>query len=190
LFAESLIIDPQRMGGAAVAAVSYAPERPPYHIGLPVRGKEDGDGQGGSTREVIERAADQVVRGVNGFADFLNRNRQIVGGHQRVVLLPVVFTTAALYASGVDLAEAKIVDGNLPAQAEIESVPWIWFQYHVSSSLRHQITRAYDAGSLKSLGDVLHFEHSRSIAIVSVTGIEKFMLATANLSTLLRPLER
>jgi hypothetical protein len=183
--AESLSLDTSR-GSAAALTVSYHPERRPYHIGLPVKTGQAGDPKGGNTREVIEDAASQVVKGLNGFADFLNSNWQILAGAQRVVLLPVVFTTATLFASDVDLGNATITDGTLPHDAVVESVPWLWFQYHVSSSLRHNIRRAHDASSMVSLGDVLHLEHSRSIAIVSVGGIEAFVRAAASSAELFR----
>jgi hypothetical protein len=91
-------------------------------------------------------------------------------------MVPVIFTTAVLYASDVRLDEAIIETGMLPTdQVGIQSREWLWFQFPVSSSLRHSLDRRHRPETMNTIGGVLDVEHSRSIAIVRVTGIERFL---------------
>lgn len=57
-------------------------------------------------------------------------------------------------------------------------------QYPVSSSLRHSIDRHRRPETVASLGGVLDVEHSRSIAIVSVKGIEPFLRSIGSVAEL------
>jgi hypothetical protein len=173
VIAETLTCD-RNSGTALATAVTVRGEKP-YHVGLPVKSGQRGDASGSSTREIIEEAAAQVLRGLNGFADFLKNNPAILEG-PKVLLIPVIFTTAKLYTSEVDLGAAELSTGKLPALADVEQVDWLWFQHHVSSSLRHSIPRHHPSdGTMASVGGVLEIEHSRSIAIVGAREIEKFL---------------
>jgi hypothetical protein len=166
-------------------AVSIASTVAPYQVGLPVKGDEKGDPiDKGNPREAIERAAGQVMQGLNGFADFLHANKQVLGADE-TLLVPVIFTTAVLYTSEVNLADATLETGALPVdRVDVQRCAWLWFQYPVSSSLRHSIDRQRRPDTFASVGGVLDVEHSRSIAIVSVDGIEPFLRSVGNVAEL------
>lgn len=90
-----------------------------------------------------------------------------------VGFLPVVFTTARLWASNVDLSSADLENGIFDLDSvDVEEKKWLFYHYHQSPSLKHSVPATIDNKSLK---DVLYREYVRTIAIVSVSGIEEFL---------------
>lgn len=185
---QRVIVDRLRLDNVRrmlAAAVTIASPDGPYQIGLPVKGDETGDKkQTENSREVIERAAGQVMQSLNGFADFLRINPLVLDGHE-TLLVPVIFTTAVLYTSEVNLTDASLETGTLPMdRVDVQQRDWLWLQYPVSSSFRHAVERHHPAGTMASIGGILDVEHSRSIAIVSVKGIEPFLRAIGGFAEL------
>jgi hypothetical protein len=76
-----------------------------------------GTHEGSSGRDVIEHASGQVIGGLNGSADSVNANSQLFGENERAILLPVIFTTAELFCSEVDLGTADVDKGTLRERA-------------------------------------------------------------------------
>lgn len=142
-------------------------------------GNKKGDHPAGSTREVIEEAATQVTRGVNGLIECIAKNRHPFPERFAVEVIPVIFTTARLLVSDVDLSTTDLIRGEIDIQEELRDEPWLWFQYHVSPGLKHSVgpIGPYIAGNTPqfSLGNLLEEEYTRSIAIVSAGGIEEFL---------------
>jgi hypothetical protein len=146
----------------------------PYALGLEIKG--GAKGESGAGRGAIEEAAIQVCRGVTGLIDFSKDNHQPFAFVPPPVIIPVVFTTARLFTSQVDLRTADLRTGRLPGDLAVQEAKWLWFQYPVSSALRHSVNRRQvSAERLKSLGDVLELEHARSIAVVNAEGVEAFL---------------
>jgi hypothetical protein len=131
--------------------------------------KEQGFGRG-----AIELAATQVLKGVSGLIDFFKNKPGLLNGQPLVI--PVILTTAQLYESDVDLGSADLHTGTLAAESvKASEAPWLWYQYNLSASLKHSAIPEAPEGGLTSLGSVLEYHHSRSIAILGVTGIESFL---------------
>ena len=97
-----------------------------------------------------------------------------------MVGIPVIFTTARLYTSLVDLGAAELSTGTLPDGVNAVESHWLWFQYSLSSSLRHSAQKEMPDNGLTSLGSVLEYQHARSIAVVSPGGIESFLQQMPN----------
>jgi hypothetical protein len=149
-----------------------------FHIGLEVRSGEKGDG-GGSRRNAIEDAATQILRGLNGFVDLLKVNPQLLGEKQGGNLLPVVFTTAQIWTSDVDLSTANLTKGNIDlAKAGFTTQPYVFYQYNSSPGLKHSASPGDRSGGL---GEIMESEFVRTIPIVNANGIEKFLTWSSNL---------
>jgi hypothetical protein len=149
-----------------------------YHIGLPVRTGVPGNKQPVSnTRQEIEEAATQVMRGFNGYIGTLYSNPQLRVQSDDPThrwLLPAVFTTAKLYASNADLSTANLETGRLVIKPEeFKEVPWLIYQYTMSPGIQHDL-KHIAAGSIEKM---LRPEFVRSIAIVSWDGIENYLAA-------------
>ncbi len=147
-----------------------------YHVALPVRTGRKGDSQPvKQARSEIEDAASQVLKGTSGYVQTLSRNPPLteVEGQDAIVrLLPVVFTTAKLFASNSDLSAADLETGDIDLQSgEFEQVSWLWYQYNVSPGIRHNISPVERE---KKIEEYMIAEHVRSIAIVSSSGMEEF----------------
>jgi hypothetical protein len=144
-----------------------------YHLGLEVRSGEKGD-PSGSGRGAIEEAATQVCRGLSGMVNFLSAHPQILQFDQRDAFLPVIFTTARIWTSEVDLGSADLQTGELElGTTAVTEEPWIWFQYHLSPGLKHSIS----ADEVPTeLGDILDLKYVRTIAVVNSSGIENFLV--------------
>ena len=108
-----------------------------FHVGLEVRSEEKGDSEVAG-RRAIEEVATQILRGLNGFIDFLKANPQILGEKQSCDLLPVVFRTAQIWTSDVDLSSANLTKGEIDlAKAGFAKQDYVFYQYNCSPGLKH-----------------------------------------------------
>lgn len=162
------------------AGVGSLPSRSDiYHVALPVKiNNSKGDDSGG--REAIEKAATQVIRGMNGLIQCVSKNVDIINGSSSpAFFVPVIFTTARVWATDTDIGGAELKSGNVDlASAKVEQKPWLWLQYHMSPTLKHSVIRDESISdfSLKgTFGHLLKQENSRTIAIVSTDGIDSFL---------------
>lgn len=100
-----------------------------YHIGLEVRSNLKGDPAGESGR-AIEDAAFQISRGLNGYIETVSKNIQILRDHAHADFIPVIFTTAQLWGSEVNLSLASIETGASDlGGVEFKKLPWLC--YHI-----------------------------------------------------------
>lgn len=144
----------------------------PYNIGKELRTGEKGDEWEKKGGDEIEYAATQVIAGVNGYIDHLHRHAHRARGKWLQTLIPVVFTTAKLFASDVELDRANLETGKV-SHAKLRSVPWLVWQYNLSPHLKHSRDPAFlDALNLEQ---VLELEFMRSVCVVTASGIEPFL---------------
>jgi hypothetical protein len=148
-----------------------------YHIAREISCREKGD-SGGSGRGVIEEAATQICRGLNGLLEFLAKHPQSLLKEGRVLLLPVIFTTARLWTSDANLAGGDLVTGSLNAVKDsLTQVDWLFYQYPQSPGIKHSWSPKLFP---EALGELSDSEYIRSIAVVSAAGIEDFMKWSSN----------
>lgn len=149
-----------------------------FHVALEVKSDSKGDSSG-STRGGIEEAVTQILRGLNGMVNFVYKKRQLFGSEKMIAFLPVVFTTAQLWASDVDLSTADIATGNIDlSQTQFTRKDWLLYQYHMSPGLKH----SYANEPLGTVGEIMQEHYIRSIAIVSPTGIAPFLKWAGSIS--------
>jgi hypothetical protein len=144
-----------------------------YHIGLEVSSGAKGDSLG-KGRGQIEEAATQVCKHLNGIAEeFRRRGEDFPRIGESIHFLPVIFTTAQIWTSEIDLGMADLQTGDFELKdIHAKKKGWIWLQYHLSPGIKHSL------GSYKSpkgLGEVLAHEYIRTIAVVTASGIEEFL---------------
>jgi hypothetical protein len=158
-------------------ADSYAKDV--YHVAMPISSRAKGDDKPvGQYRSQIEDAATQVMRGLNGYVEFLSTNLQLMNqpsAEQDAIVrfLPVIFTTASLWTSDSDLATADLSNGEIDlSKGKFEKVPWLWFQYNVSPGLKHS---REPLEKKKKVEELMQEEYIRSIAVVNPVGIEDFL---------------
>jgi hypothetical protein len=148
-----------------------------YHVAVEVKGATKGDASG-TGRGAIEEAATQVIRGVNGLIECFSKNQRYVAENFPISFIPVIFTTAKIWATDADIA-SDITTGHVALGSEdVIEKPWLWFQYHVSPGLQHAIDRQLpkdESFSRATLGDLLEFEYARMIAVVGSGGIDAFL---------------
>jgi hypothetical protein len=160
---------------------------PAYGVGLVVKGEAKGDSKPrkAANEDAIEDAATQVLRGSNGYIETLAQHRKLLREREPHIVLPVIFTTATLWVSSADLSSADPLSGEIDiTKAEFRSVPWLWYQYHMSPSLKHSVRREQEA---TDLGEMLDSEYIRTVVIVGRGGTENFLM-TSSQRDLLSPL--
>lgn len=167
IFAEHLYRAPDAT--VSTEAINYCSVEHAFHIAFEVSSSEKGDAGGGSGRSAIEEAATQVCRGLNGLAERFRRDglRGIKAG--RLILLPVIFTTAQLWTSSADLSATDLKSGNLHRdRARLNEASWLAYQYHLSPGIKHS-----GQSSLLSLNiaEVMDRDHIRTVVVVSPQGI-------------------
>jgi hypothetical protein len=166
------IVDPRRPY-RLIHAVKSGRSTKIYQIGLELKSNKKGEKNSSGGRSAIEEALGQVLRGVNGMVEFVDGHQQLLTANQSVLFVPVIFTTARLWTSEVDLGSADINTGTLESRTiSMTSQPWIWLNYNQSPALKHSLGRQ-DKGD--RMGDVLENEYVRSVAVVSSDGIEAFL---------------
>jgi len=141
-----------------------------FHVGLVIEGPETGDKDGKPDRDAIEVAATQICRGLNGFVNLLSAKTQLLGSRHCAVLLPVIFTTAKLWAADVDLGSPE---GHVQIpESQLKAKNWLWYEYNQSPGIRHAISSDEQPGDLNAM---LEHDFVRSIAIVSLDGVDEFL---------------
>lgn len=160
----------------------------PYHIAVemrtspapPASGTQPSP-EGGSGRADFEKAVQQVLLGTNGLLNFFffrgDLGKSAVG--PKLILLPVIVTTAQLWASNIDLKETDLVTGNFPAsKAHLEAAKWLAYNEHMSPALKF-------AGASKSAGgeisSALHADFIRTIFVVSAAHLREFFVWASSL---------
>lgn len=143
-----------------------------YHIAVEIKTSVPGEPEG-SRRGEIEHAATQVCRGLNGLIDYFTQKKNLLSGSEPVSFLPVIFTTARLWVSQIDLGAADLITGNLSVDpGSISETPWLFYHYHQSPGLKHSQPVRHPASSLE---EALYKEYVRTIAVVNAVGIESFL---------------
>ena len=154
-----------------------------YGLAFGMKSEEKGD-EKGSGRGEIEKAATQVMRGLNGFVEFFSDHSEVLenGPSGKLALLvPVIFTTAQIFVSEIDVSAADVKTGKLAVgEIGLTDRPWLWYRYHQSPGIRHTLTVRRDLFSAKDhtdvdVGNVVNEEFARTIAVVNSTGIENFL---------------
>ena len=121
----------------------YAGTRNSYHIAIEVKGRAKGDAQPPSaSRGAIEEAAGQCMMSLNGMIEGCRGHPQRLKANGEITFLPVIFTTARLWVSDIDLGQANLATGELSEQAALKQVDWLYYQYHVSPGLKHKHRQA------------------------------------------------
>jgi hypothetical protein len=104
--------------------------------------------------------------------EYVATHQQTLQAGYSVLIVPVIFTTATLWTSDVDLSAADLRTGNVaPDVGSLTSQPWLWVNYNQSPALKHSLATQADFGHME---DALEIEYTRSIAIVNAQGIEDF----------------
>jgi hypothetical protein len=130
-----------------------------------------GEGQGQATG-AINAAVAQVLRGTSGFINHLYSYRSFTR-RTSLRFIPVIFTTAELWVTDTDLSQAELTTGILaPEAVTAHRIDYLWFTHNRSPDLRHGLTwgRTNDDLSME-----MRREFARSMAIVSPSGIERFL---------------
>jgi hypothetical protein len=105
--------------------------------------------------------------------EFLSENMQILSKIDEAYLLPVVFTTAQIWASDVELSSANLENGDIDlAGTSFVSKPYVFYQYHLSPGLKHSRS---PVSRPTTIGAFMDSEYVRTIAVVTASGIEQFL---------------
>lgn len=148
-----------------------------YHIGMELKTNQIGDpcDQG---KGAIDATVAQLGRGLAGFIETIRDWPEIVGSSTSALFIPVIFTTANLYTSDVDLSESDLITGNIELEKlELVEKPYLFFQYNLSPNLKHSVL-SY-SGPKADLGVLLESDFARTILVVNANGIEKFLQWTS-----------
>ena len=154
-----------------------------YRLGFEVKSGEKGDGKFG--RGQFNDAITQVLRGHNGLINFFSlelqkTNLMPLGGRFREIdyaaFLPVIFTTAKLWVSDVNLSDADINSGNIgePYDSLVQK-EWLFYHYSQTPDISHPLD---GMSKIDDLSDALYLDYSRTIPIVNASGIQSFLSNT------------
>jgi hypothetical protein len=143
--------------------------------------KSDGKGDGRPNRDQVNDAVSQVLRGMNGLIALAAEEPHFGGrtflrtdatGRRYAAFMPAVLTTANLWVSNTDVAQAQLQDGTLTRdQINLEKRDWVYFQYPQSPDLKHN---RMVVGKKDDMSELLYREYTRTICIVNADGMPNF----------------
>jgi hypothetical protein len=152
-----------------------------YQLAFELRTNQKGDGLEQSNA-AIDKAVAQVLRSTSGLINHLSTSTKFLDEASGVVtVIPTVFTTAELWTTEVDLANADLESGNLLINSlDIKRKDWIWFSHNRSPALEAEADLNRPDKNVSPLGtnrfsDDLRRLFARTVAIVSPTGIDSFL---------------
>lgn len=135
----------------------------------------DAKGDGPPGHNAVEDAAGQACKGMNGLANLLKSNRGLLGEQNKRIVVPVIFTTANLFSCELPVAQVDLPSGEVaPEKLNVVAQPFVFYQYHLSPELAHDVMRV---GAAPGLSPLLADAFIRTIAIVNASGIETFFKA-------------
>ena len=175
LFKNSIATTMEKDGGkpVRVGVRELSPSDDLYQVAIEVKSNKKGD-SGSPGRGQIEEASTQVCRQLNGLVNFFHKHGPLWEKKKRISLVPVLFTTAKLWVSDVDLSTAKLESGELePPTVPVRLVQWLWYQYHQSPGLKHSVQETNFP--VTDIEDTLFREFMRTIAVVTPAGLKEFL---------------
>jgi hypothetical protein len=151
--------------------------RDAYHLAFELKSQHADDHEVSDKSEArgkpIEAAVSQVLRGLNGFCEWIGRVGTVVENRGAIFLIPAVFTTARLWVSDVDLSSARLDTGRVdPSSVQVAEAKWVAYQYPVSPALKHSIRPSTRTNSIAA---ELDHEFLRTVFVVNTGGLEDFM---------------
>ncbi|MCH8878467.1 MAG: hypothetical protein IID34_01125 [Planctomycetes bacterium] len=148
----------------------YETKAPFCHLSWEIKGNEKGD-SGGKGRGAITDSLTQVLRGMNGFINHLYPRRYQAPA-QQFYLVPVIFTTARLFVTSVDLRDTELTSGNVDVPKDsLSEHPWVYYDALVGPGLKPS---RWEPGGAE-LVDVIDQEFIRTVPIVTANKIEEFL---------------
>jgi hypothetical protein len=144
-----------------------------FDIAFNVKSDKEGEGDTKGASDAVT----QVLRGMNGFIEYLGKKENLIRIEHKESFIPrffpVIFTTGELWSSTVELKQADLNNGNLDLPIEsLVNESWILFQYNQSQPIRHSINVEH---STNKIFDVAQAEFTRTVAIVNPKGISSFL---------------
>jgi len=149
--------------------------------------KTDNKGESGPGKGQINEAITQIMRGQNGLINYFvshieNNDNFPIGrtdSFQSSAFFPVIFTTANIFVSDQDISHTDLSTGTLSSlSGDLQEREWIYLQYNQSSNISHS-HGGYE--NTKSLSEALFYESTRTVAIVSAKGLDKFLSQFKNI---------
>jgi hypothetical protein len=142
-----------------------------YHIALAVKTGLKGTSTG-DVKDAIEKALTQICLGLNGQVEFFKSHINMLETGASALFLPVLFTTAELWTTDVDLSQADINSGEIHIDTEsVSKRPFILFQYNLSPGIKHEVV----TNTWQSNNSIMENYYVRTVAIVNPTGIDEFL---------------
>lgn len=142
-----------------------------FHIGFEI----------GGDKHPLKDAIAQALTGANGVLETLKEQSQLIkrfvaplSSRHELTLVPVIFTTARLLATSVDLSSVNIETGRLPeGDLQADEVPWLFLTVNQSVDLKHG--QAMSGGPPRDLAELTESWYQRTIAVVNPDGIDAFL---------------
>jgi hypothetical protein len=160
-------------------AIPYGQE---FHIGLELKVKDaKGDSQpkGVTGTGAIEDAAGQVTLSLNGLIEFFKEVPPPTQSQAIMTFIPVVVTTAQLFATSADVTDSDLESGELSENSvPMNEQKWLFYQHPTSPSFRHTIPVAKPESELLAMPDLgksLEANYLRTVAIVQAKHIAEFL---------------
>lgn len=172
IFLESLHIDKQWNTKKTYFHQQHPQAKKVFDIAFNIKSNKEGEGDTKGANDAVT----QVLRGMNGFIEYLGKKENLLRiEHTESYsprFLPVIFTTAELWSSTVELKKADLNSGNLELPVEsLVNESWLIFQYNQSPPFKHSISIEHNSNKIF---DVAQTEFTRTIAIVNPKGMSDF----------------
>lgn len=177
---EVICVDPENKTAQPKICLDWI-ERSKEIYRLAFEVKSAGKGEATYGRGQVNEATTQVLIGLNGIISFFinhyKKNKKLPFGKYvknvyRAAFMPVIYTTANLWVSDVDLSMADIKDGNIDVSSvQLKQKEWLFYQHSQSPNIKHSFG---NLGNSEGLSDLLYLDYTRTIPIVNSSAIQSF----------------
>jgi hypothetical protein len=173
IYLESLQFDKRWNTKKSIILQTSPQSKQVFDIAFNVKSDKEGEGDTKGASDAVT----QVLRGMNGFIEYLGEKENLLRIENKESYTPrffsVIFTTAELWTSSVDLKQADLSNGNIDLPIEsLVNESWLLFQYNQSQPIKHSINIEH---SSNKIFDIAQTEFTRTVAIVNPKGIKNFL---------------
>jgi hypothetical protein len=163
-----------------LSEVAYINAQDIYHIGYELKKNTNNDQYEDKNpgKNAIENSVSQVMKGTNGLITELSLKCAYTEKYT-IEFIPVIFTTADLYVSNVNISESDL-NGKLDKdKITLEKSDWLWYEYHLSPSFKHSIKKSDHLEDHlldeNFLAKTFSHKYLRTVAVVNTLGVDDFL---------------
>lgn len=153
-----------------------------FHHCMELKTGKPGEGCPADPNKPHEQAVEQAFRSASGYIERMKQDGgSLLAVGTSVLVLPLIVTTAELFASSTDISSTDLNTGKIE-RLDVTPVGFLWFQQNLSRHLRPEGVHIEPPRiGIESLDRATVRRHTRATAVVNVEHLGMFLRQTSGL---------